>query len=71
MSLWLIVLEYPFTELVGPAGGRGEFASGGEKNSKVGRESKVGTFIEDLGSLQRVFQCRSLIRIRKDHDIIV
>lgn len=31
----------------------------GKKNCKVERESKIGTFIEDLESLRQVFQCRS------------
>lgn len=43
----------------------------GEKNSRVRKENKVGILIENLKSLMQVFQCRSLIRISRDHDVIV
>ena len=41
----------------------------GEKNSRVRKENSI--LIENLKSLMQVFQCRSLIRISRDHDVIV
>lgn len=58
-----------FPELVESPGTRGVCV--GEKNSRVRKENKVGIFVEDLKSLMQVFQCRSLIRISRGHDVIV
>jgi len=71
VSLLLLIVkeDTTFPELVESAGTRGVCV--GEKNSRVRKENKVGIFIEDLKSLMQVFQCRSLIRISRGHDVIV
>lgn len=67
-----MVVEYQLYRVCKICWVKGVCVCMGEKNSKVGRESKVGgTFIEYLESLRQVFRCRSLNRISNDPDTTV
>lgn len=66
-----MIVEYHFYRVGRICWVKGVCVCMGEKNSKVGRESKIGTFIEYLDSLRQVFQCMSLNRISNDPDITV